>query len=813
MHFSETEVKQLHAQDITASADVHVHVPLENSAPETGFLLQNWQTGPHGHIGINSRYLTRDGLPWMPIMGEFHYSRFPQSEWAASLAKMKAGGIQIVASYVFWNHHEDVQGEFDWQGNKSLRAYVQAVADAGLLFCLRVGPWVHGEARYGGFPDWLMESVPASARRSNAPAYMKHVSRLYAEIGDQVRGLMWNDGGPIVAVQLENEYDRVGPECGAEHIIELKRLAIASGLMVPLYTVTGWPTLDIPAQEVVPVSGAYADGFWQGSTDPLPPSGVFVFDTERTIGEMGNVGGTPAEGLIDPQHYPFFLAEAGGGMHQSYHRRPVISTEDVYATALTQIGSGANLYGYYMYHGGTNPVGSRGYLNETVDTGYPNDVPQLGYDFHAPLGQYGQIRPSWGKLALLHHFVAAYGPQLAPLPAVLPQGASRDAHDRKLRVCVRADVEGGFVFINNHVRHHPRPTFENTRIHVQIGDETVAFPPVTFADGVATIWPVLQRLGAARLRYATVQPLTRLSQEAVPCHVYVAMDGIPAELAFEAASVQRIDAPAEWQQRDGTLLRVLPQVGDAPVDMLVTDTNGRPHRIILLNESQGRGCTPTQLRGRTRLVLSEAGSWADGDVIHVAAAAGAMTAIDVFPADGIYVADRGFARFSCLQPGAASVAVTPRLIQQATPQPLRFGPHISWRPGPMPQAPDDAIFSQHAAHWTLAVPDAADATAVCRWLLRISYAGDAARLYANDVLIDDQFFDGATWEIALDRHIAEGQWPRLRLEVLPAHKEAPMFLEDAARKVLANAGVPAALISAELVPVYDLTFDLGGVAV
>ena len=80
---------------------------------------------------------------------------------------------------------------------------------------------------------------------------------------------------------------------------------------------------------------------------------------------MGNVGGTPPEGRIDAAHYPFFLAEAGGGMHVSYHRRPVLSTDDVAACALVQVGSGANLYGYYMYHGGTNPA--RG-LEETQAT-------------------------------------------------------------------------------------------------------------------------------------------------------------------------------------------------------------------------------------------------------------------------------------------------------------------------------------------------------------------------------------------------------------------------------------------------------------
>ncbi|KPC50643.1 beta-galactosidase [Amantichitinum ursilacus] len=793
---------------MTAVTPLILH-PSTPDLPEAGFLHQAWQHGPRGEIGINSRYLTRDGQPWLPVMGEFHYSRFPASEWLTELRKMKAGGIDIVASYVFWNHHEDVQGVFDWHGNKDLRAFVQAAAQADLLFCLRVGPWVHGEARYGGFPDWLIETVPASDLRCNAPGYMQHVDRLYHAIGEQVEGLMWHQGGPIVAVQLENEYDRVGPDCGKDHIARLKTLALQSGLEVPLYTVTGWPTLDIPAQEVVPVSGAYADGFWQGSATALPPSGVFVFDTNRTIGEMGNVGGTPASGHIDPHHYPFFLAEAGGGMHQSYHRRPVISTDDVYATALTQIGSGANLYGYYMYHGGTNPQGSRGYLNETQATGYPNDVPLLGYDFHAPLGQYGQMRPSWGRLATLHHFVAAYGATLATLPATMPADATPDAADREhLRVSLRADQHGGFVFINNHVRHHPLPAM-TANLRIELADGAVQLPVTPIASGQALIWPVGQRLGSAVLRYATAQPLTRLPDETVPVYVYTALDGIAPEFSFAASSVQRIDAPAAWTTHDGSVLTVRPAVTHTPVELVVVDHQGQPQRLIILNQQQADGCTPQWLRGRQRLVLSEQGSWLAGDVVHVAATGAASAQIAVFPADGLTTAAPGFATFSSEHAAVAAQPVSVTPLREASPQPLRFGPHISWRPAAVPTAPDDAIFAAHAAAWRLRIADTAQVASGRQWLLNIDYVGDAARLYVDEVLVDDQFFDGTPWQIGLDRFVVDGQWPELRLEILPAHPQANIFYEDAARAALAASHNTVQIRAIQLVPVQTLAFDFG----
>src|SRR5208283_4481110 len=90
-------------------------------------------TSPDGHaLSANSRFLTRDGQPWFPVMGEFHYSRYPAKEWEAELLKMKAGGITVVSAYVFWIHHEEVQGKFDWTGQRDLRRLVELCAKNGL---------------------------------------------------------------------------------------------------------------------------------------------------------------------------------------------------------------------------------------------------------------------------------------------------------------------------------------------------------------------------------------------------------------------------------------------------------------------------------------------------------------------------------------------------------------------------------------------------------------------------------------------------------------------------------------------------------
>jgi hypothetical protein len=102
---------------------VTVQVP---DAPLSGYFKTGTARNPAGdEISVDSRSLLFNGKPWFPIMGEFHFSRYPHAEWREALEKMKAGGIKIVSTYVFWNHHEEVEGEWDWSGQKDLRAFLE----------------------------------------------------------------------------------------------------------------------------------------------------------------------------------------------------------------------------------------------------------------------------------------------------------------------------------------------------------------------------------------------------------------------------------------------------------------------------------------------------------------------------------------------------------------------------------------------------------------------------------------------------------------------------------------------------------------
>lgn len=166
-------------------------------------------------IGATDHHLIRNGKPWYPVMGEFHYSRYPAAEWEIELRKMKVLGVQVVATYVFWIHHEEEKGLWRTDGNLDLRRFLLTCQRVGLEVLLRIGPWAHGECRNGGFPDWLQHDADI-ALRTDDPKYLALVKDFYANIFASAKGLMISDGGPIIGIQLENEYGHCGGRAAAE---------------------------------------------------------------------------------------------------------------------------------------------------------------------------------------------------------------------------------------------------------------------------------------------------------------------------------------------------------------------------------------------------------------------------------------------------------------------------------------------------------------------------------------------------------------------------------------------------------------------
>ena len=459
-------------------------------------------------LTVNSRYIMLDGKPWLPVVGEFHYSRYPESRWEEELLKMKAAGIDVVASYVFWIHHEEIEGQFDWQGQRDLRRFVQLCAKHGIYVEVRIGPWDHGEVRNGGFPDWLLKK---GKTRVNNPMYLSYVRRWYGQIAQQLDGLLWKNGGPVIAIQLENEYGMRGPDAGEAHILELKKLALEAGFDVPLYFVTGWDRAVVPRREVIPVYGGYPDAPWDTSTAKLDPSEVYAFRFHsRVASNMGAIGSQAAgEDTSAQAPLPYFTAEIGGGLQNTYHRRLVVHPDDIAAMFPVMLGSGVNLYGTYMFQGGENPDGKLSTLQESQATGYPNDVPIKSYDFQAPLGEFGQERESFRKLKVFQYFLNDFGAYLAPMMVHAPDGQPASPSDFSLpRAAVRSQGDSGFIFFNNYVRNYSMPMRSAAQFEIRLPHSTLLVPnrPVDLPPGRYFIWPFNLHVGRSEppLQYRAV---------------------------------------------------------------------------------------------------------------------------------------------------------------------------------------------------------------------------------------------------------------------------------------------------------------------
>ncbi len=382
-------------------------------------------TNPNGvKFEVDSRGFVIDGKHVLPVMGEIHYARVPEQEWRREIQKMRAGGITILSTYVFWIHHEEEEGHWNWEGNKNLRRFIEVCQEEQMPVVLRIGPFCHGEVYQGGFPVWLTDKAAADPQqyklRSQAPGFLAATRNLYSNIFQQVKGLLWKEGGPIVGVQIENECR--GPWT---YYMALKEMAVEAGFDTPFYTRTGWPKLNGNEEfgKMLPLYGDYADGFWDRDLTDMPGAYKDAFIMKDT--RLSAVIATEALGKNQDTQmeakdlsYPYLTCELGGGMMPSYHRRINMSGKEVKPLAICKLGSGSNLPGYYMYHGGTNPYNPKHTMAETQATAVTNynDMPHMSYDFQASLGEMGQPNwTAWHESRLLHQFLADWGEELSQM--------------------------------------------------------------------------------------------------------------------------------------------------------------------------------------------------------------------------------------------------------------------------------------------------------------------------------------------------------------------------------------------------------------
>ncbi len=820
----------LHVIPAFAQSSTLIRIDASQSYTEPGPARYDGGTAkaPSGStLKVNSRYLMRDGRPWLPVVGEFHYSRYPESRWEEEILKMKTAGIDVVAAYVIWIHHEEIEGQFDWTGQRNLRAFAQLCAKHGMYLEPRIGPWDHGEVRNGGFPDWLLNK---GRNRVNDPVYLSYVRTWYGQVSQQLKGLLWKDGGPVMGIQLENEYGYRGPGAGEEHILELKRIARENGLDVPFYFVTGWDQAVVPEGEVLPVYGGYPDAPWDGSLTKLAPSEVYGFRFHsRVASNMGAIGGNKKERAADnsaQMQVPYLTAEIGGGLQDTYHRRVVIQPDDIAAMYPVMLGSGVNLYGTYMFQGGENPDGKLTTLQESQATGYPNDVSIKSYDFQAPLGEFGDERASFREMKVFQYFLNDFGAYLAPMIVHAPDQVPANPADLSIaRAAVRSRGDSGFIFFNNYARNYSMPVRRAAQFEIRLpGGTTLRVPrkPVDLPSGSYFIWPFNFHAGRVTIRYSTAQLFTRVENKGAVTFYMTAIPGIPVEVAMDSSTLHSVEASSGETIRESgmTLISGLKPGAESFIDVVMPD--GKKTRFVVLTHQEAENAWKVRLRTDPAR---------DRRCNHLL-----ITAQDIFAdtdsrPSQIWLRSRGSSRFDfsitppIAIPPQASLPVSreqtspqvvrftaeaserklePRFIQvQAAGEapPVVIGPAPSWRSNGVAQAPGEGDLPA-AAHWSITLPPNA-LDGLNDLYLQAKYRGDVARLHGGNKLLTDNFFNGQTWDIGLRRFIESGHIS-FDLSLLPLRKDAPVYFELASRLEFGPNGQIGELDDLRLVPEYQL---------
>ena len=332
-----------------------------------------------------------DGKPFQIIAGEMHYARIPREYWRHRLRMAKAMGLNTIATYVFWNYHERAPGVFDFHtGNRDLAEFVREAQQEGLWVILRPGPYVCAEWDFGGIPSYLLRS-PAARVRSNDPRYQRAAQRYLRALGDQIRPLLVTHGGPILMVQVENEYGSFGADSAYKNAT--RRMFVDAGIDVPLFT---------------------ADGAAELAKGSMP--GVFASVTGET-----NYDSLVAH--VEPYNHgmgPYMVAEFYPGW-LTHWDEPLPSTPlsgflPQYDSLLSR-GASVSLY---MFHGGTNFGFTSGANYTTTE---PIEPSMTSYDYGAPLSEAGWPNEKYYALRDVIRRHVSY--PIPDVPARLPAIAIR----------------------------------------------------------------------------------------------------------------------------------------------------------------------------------------------------------------------------------------------------------------------------------------------------------------------------------------------------------------------------------------------------
>ena len=693
-----------------------------------------------GSIEVNSFYMLRNGKPMLPVTGEFHYSRYPAEQWEQAILKMKAGGLTIIPTYVFWNIHEEKEGVFDWNGNRDLRRFVELCKKHDMDVIVRIGPFCHGEIRNGGLPDWLF-ARPVEVR-SNDVNYLKYVERLYNEIAVQLKKLYYKDGGPIIGVQIENEHQHSAAPWAIQYPGEQRDMTAATydssitmigvseqhqnitmselgdlhmrtaGIITPLYTATGWGMAAVIGNEALPVTAAYTYPFW--AKPSMSPFCLFK-DIQR-VPDYSPV-------RYDTDKYPSFCAEMGVGIQMVYRSRPIVKAEAAEALMVRTLGSGANGIGYYMYHGGSTPKQNNG-VGFFSDDGM--GMPKISYDYQAPIGEFGLVRDSYQNLRILHTFLKDFGSILAPMETVLPEGYEKITPDNRetLRYAARMKEDAGFIFMTN-FQDHDTARFDQTdlQLKLKLKKQTLIIPSsktFTLKKDQSVILPFNLSMEGALLKYSTTQLLAKVEEKNAVHYFFFAPEGLRTEYSFDKST---LSSGKEFYT---------PKPG-LKSTFSITVKNGKTLKITTLTRQQALNTTKVN----NHILITEATVLPEKEQCTLLSLG--KTQISY----ALYTANKGWKE--------ETIEVQPVDVK------------ADWK-------------KVGTRRMTVKI-DQPDVPQVNDYFLRVNYVADVAMAFIGGYLVLDHYYYGIPWTIGLRRFKNELKNEYLSFYFRPLRKDAP-FIGD-----------------------------------
>ncbi len=361
---------------------------------------------PHS-FAVQGDHFTLDGKPFQVISGSIHYTRIPRAYWRDRLKKARAMGLNTIETYAFWNAHEPAPGRFDFTGQNDIAEFVREAQQEGLYVILRPGPYACAEWEFGGYPAWLLKDPHMVVRSTYAP-YMAAANQYLKALGQQLAPLQIGSGGPILAVQVENEYGSYAKqtkESDADahaYMEQVHRAVLAAGFTRSLlYTADG------------------ADVLGKGSLPELPAAVNFgPGDAERSFGLYDKL--RPGSIHFNSEYWDGWF-DHWGAKHET---RPTAQQLADLKWMLSR-GYSVNLY---MFDGGTsfgwmngsnsNGANADGTTSKTAN--YEPDV--TSYDYDVPIAETGEPRAKFFAFRDLITQVTHKTPPAMPPP--LPKAIS-----------------------------------------------------------------------------------------------------------------------------------------------------------------------------------------------------------------------------------------------------------------------------------------------------------------------------------------------------------------------------------------------------